>query len=201
MRKIIAFNHVSADGYFATADDALTWTVPEPALDQRAAAASQSRAGTILFGRRTYDMFESFWPNALGDAARAPDPHRPGRGSTEMRAMAVWINAATKVVFSKTRTAVTWQNSRLLHAIDPAEITALKQQPGDDILVFGSGSVASQLTEHGLIDEYQFVVAPILLGAGRSLLSGIPQSLRVDLLEAKSYPSGNVMLRYARQRS
>jgi dihydrofolate reductase len=69
---------------------------------------------------------------------------------------------------------------------------------GKDMIVFGSGSIASQLTQHGLIDEYQFVVSPILLGSGRPLLSGVSNSLKLDLLEAKKYQSGNVMLRYAR---
>ena len=74
----------------------------------------------------------------------------------------------------------------------------MKKQPGKDMMIFGSGSIVSQLTEHGLIDEYQFVVSPILLGSGRSLLSGVSKSSRLDLLEARKYPSGNVMLRYAR---
>jgi dihydrofolate reductase len=65
------------------------------------------------------------------------------------------------------------------------------------MLLFGSGSIVSQLTQHGLIDEYQFVVCPILLGSGRLLLSGVSKSLRLDLLEAKKYQSGDVMPRYA----
>jgi dihydrofolate reductase len=73
----------------------------------------------------------------------------------------------------------------------------MKEQPGKDLIVFGSGSVVSQLTQHRLIDEYQFVVCPILLGSGRPLLSGVSKRLRLDLLEAKALPSGDVMLRYA----
>lgn len=197
MRQIVTFNRVSADGYFAGTDGNLNWVVPEEELD-KAAAASTSGTGTIIFGRRTYEMFEGFWPHALDDSSTAPDPHRAGRRSPEIRAMATWINEATKVVFSRARKEVTWRNSRLLHELDPREIEAMKQQPGGDIMIFGSGSIVSQLTEHGLIDEYRFVVGPILLGAGRSLLSGVPKSLRLDLLEAKEYQSGNVMLRYAR---
>jgi dihydrofolate reductase len=66
------------------------------------------------------------------------------------------------------------------------------------MIIFGSGSIVSQLTQHGLIDEYQFVVSPILLGSGRPLLSGVSKSVRLDLLKAQEYQSGNVMLRYAR---
>ena len=113
--------------------------------------------------------------------------------------MAVWINAATKLVFSRTRKDVTWKNSRLLHEFDPSEIEEMKRAPGNDILVFGSGSIVSQLTRHGLIDEYQFIVGPLLLGSGRPLISDVSQKLGLTLLEAKPYPSGNVMLRYARR--
>lgn len=198
MRRIVLFDRVSADGYFAAPDGNLNWVVSDEELDRSAAAATESGGGTILFGRRTYQQFESFWPLALSDAPTSPSPHRPGHASPELRAMAVWINEATKVVFSKTLQQVTWKNSRLLHELDPREIEGMKRQPGSDMLIFGSGSIVSQLTQHGLIDEYQLIVSPILLGQGRSLISGVPKSLKLDLLEAKPYQSGNVKLRYAR---
>jgi len=196
MRKIVMFNRVSADGYFASSGGGLEWVVPEPELD-RGAAENLHGTGTILFGRRTYDMFESFWPHAAGDSA-ATDPHGPGQLSPEVRAMGVWINEATKIVFSRTRKEVTWRNSRLLPELDPREVEALKGQPGGDIMIFGSGTIVSQLTEHGLIDEYRFVVGPILLGSGKQLLSGVPAASKLELVESKAYPEGNVMLRYAR---
>jgi dihydrofolate reductase len=199
MRRLVLFDRVSADGYFAGADGNLDWVIPDDELDRSAAAASQG-PGTILFGRRTYQQFESFWPHALSGVATAPDPHRPGHASAELRAMAVWINAAAKVVFSKTLERVTWQNARLLRELDPRDIEALKQEPGTDMLLFGSGSIASQLSAHALIDEYQLIVSPLLLGSGRSLISGMPRRLRLRLLEAKPYPSGNLKLRYAPSR-
>lgn len=206
MSRIVAFNRVSADGYFAATDGSLGWVVPDPEMDRSIMASAERGAasttgpdpGTILFGRRTYDMFESFWPKALDGAGPVPDPHGPGSASAEMRRMAVWINAAKKVVFSKTRQSVTWSNSRLLREFDPGEIEAMKRAPGGHIMVFGSGSIASLLTLHGLIDEYQFVVGPLLLGEGRSLIRGVPHTLALTLLEAKPFPSGNVMLRYGR---
>ncbi len=82
---------------------------------------------------------------------------------------------------------------------DPREIEALKRQPGKDMIIFGSGSIVSQLTAHGLIDEYQFVVDPVLLGQGKRLLGELPASTALKLEEAKAYPSGNVLLRYARR--
>ena len=108
------------------------------------------------------------------------------------------LNRMTKLVFSRTLKDVTWRDSRLLRKLDPREIETMKGQPGKDMIIFGSGSIVSQLTQHGLIDEYQFVVCPILLGSGQPLLSGVSKRLRLELLEAKPFPSGDVMLRYAR---
>jgi dihydrofolate reductase len=197
-RKIVMFNRVTADGFFAGPDGNLNWVVPEEELD-RAAAEGLPGADTILFGRRTYEQFEGFWPRVADDSPTAPDPHGPGRRSVEIRAMANWINAATKLVFSKTRKDVQWSNSTLRHEFDPREIEAMKKQPGKDMMIFGSGSIVSQLTRHGLIDEYQFVVSPVLLGSGRTLLNDVSKSLRLELLEARQFQSGNVRLRYARQ--
>ena len=197
MRRIIVFDRVSADGYFASADGMLDWVVPDPEID-RATSSGLSSDGTILFGRRTYEMFASFWPRALDDAGPANPHDRADTSSAAMRAFAVWLNAATKYVFSTTLGEASWRNSHLRRALDPAEIAALKRQPGDDILVFGSGTLVGQLTAHGLVDEYQLVVAPLLLGRGRSLGADVPTRSRLELREARAFPSGNVMLRYAR---
>ena len=85
-----------------------------------------------------------------------------------------------------------------MRQIDPAEITARKRASGKDILIFGSGSVVSQLSEHGLIDEYRFVVCPLLLGRGRPLLGELDQRVPLKLDSADSLPSGNVLLTYFR---
>jgi dihydrofolate reductase len=202
VRRIVMFNRVTADGYFADRDGSLDWVVQDDALNKEAAAASGGAGGdgTILFGRRTYDFFESFWRQFDEDrSATVPNPHLPGQSSPELRAMANFINDATKVVFSRSRDGVTWRNSRLLRELDTEEIVAIKAEPGPDVLVFGSGSIVAQLTEHGLIDEYQLVVNPTLIGSGRQLFADLSRSVRLHLLEAKAYPTGNVMLRYEPQ--
>ena len=196
-RRIVTFNWVTADGYFAGSDGNLRWVVPD---DEQAKAAVDDipRFDTLLFGRVTYELFDRFWRHAVEDSTTAADPHRPGQRSREHRAIAIWLNEANKVVFSRTLKNATWRNSRLLHELNPDEIATMKQRSGKDMMVFGSGSIASQLTQHGLIDEYQFVVCPVLLGSGRPLLSGVTKTLKLDLLEVKKYPSGDVLLRYAR---
>ncbi len=191
------FNRVSADGYFASNSGQLDWTVPDDALD-RAGAERMPEVDAMLFGRRTYDAFESFWPHAVSDSESASDPHAIGRHSPALRAMGEWINATKKLVFSKTRADVSWQNSELFRALEAKHIRALKEQPGKDIIIFGSGSLVSQLSALGLIDEYQFVVGPVLLGSGRSLIAGLDEKVRLELIEVKPYASGNVVLRYAR---
>ena len=99
----------------------------------------------------------------------------------------------TKIVFSRSMKDATWKNSRVFRELDPNEIETLKKQPGKDMIVFG-GSIVSQLTQHGLIDEYQFVVCPVLLGSGQSLVRGVSK----PLLEARKLRSSDVMLRFAR---
>jgi dihydrofolate reductase len=197
-RRIVMFNWVTADGYFAGSDGNLDWVVPD---EEQAKTAAQDilNFDTVLFGRRTYELFEGFWRHAVVDASgTVPDPHHPGRRSSEHGAIALALNRMTKWVFSSTMQDVLWRNARLLRALDPREIETMKRQPGKDMIIFGSGSIVSQLTQHGLIDEYQFVVCPTLLGSGQPLLSGVSKRLRLDLLEAKPLPSGDVMLRYAR---
>ena len=198
MRRIIVFDRVSANGYFTAPDGNLNWVVPEDEIDKEA-TSNMSGQGTLMFGRRTYEMFASFWPHQLEDSAGAEDPHRPGRRPPEMKAMAKYINDAVKIVFSRTLKDVHWKNSRIIDKFDQRAVEAIKNEPGKDIMVFGSGSIVSLLAQHDLIDEFQFVVGPVLLGDGRALISNVSKTVPLKLAEAKPYKSGNVMLRYTRQ--
>lgn len=188
MRKLVMFNRVSADGFYGTNDNSFDWVVPDDDID----AEGASRIGdhdTMIFGRKTYEGFEAFWPSALDG-----DPHSMRR-SPAIAAMAKFINAAQKIVFSKTRKEVSWKGSVLHSAFDPSIIEKLKKAPGKNMLIFGSGTIVAQLTQHGLIDEYHFVVGPLLLGSGKRLLDGVKR-VKLELLDSKAYPSGNVVLRY-----
>jgi dihydrofolate reductase len=200
MARIIAWNRVSADGYFAAPDGNLDWVVPDEELDSEAAKATASAGqGALMFGRKTYEIFESFWPKVAAGTVGTNDPHNPGRNVPEMHDLGVFIDNARKYVVSKSKTEVTWKNSRLLREVNRREIEAIKTESEKDILLFGSGSLASQLTELGLIDEYQFVVCPILLGDGRSLLSKVAKQTKLVLKDCKAYKSGNMLQRYERR--
>lgn len=198
MRRIITFDWVTADGYFAGSDGDLDWVVPD-AEQARMSANEISNFDTILFGRRTYEIFEAFWGRVVvDDKGTVPDPHHRERRSKEHGTVATALNSMTKLVFSKTLDRVTWKNSRLVRDFDPLEIKAMKEQPGKNLIVFGSGSIASQLTQHGLIDEYQFAVCPVVIGSGRELLTGVSRRLKLKRLAAEPLESGDVMLRYER---
>jgi dihydrofolate reductase len=195
-RRILMFNRVSADGYFAAVDGNMNWIVPDPDID-RVAAEGIPGTDLILFGRRTFDMFASYWPHALENPRPGPHGEPP---SDAQRAFAVMLNETAKLVFSRTLADVTWKNSRVVPEFDPRQITALKRQPGKDIIIFGSGTIVSLLTQHGLIDEYQLIVNPTFLGGGKTLINGLAASVRLELVEARPYRSGNVTLRYAPRR-
>lgn len=198
-RRIVTFAWATADGYFAALDGNLDWVVPDEE-QAKAAAADIPNFDTVLFGRRTYEIFEKFWGHVVvDDDGTVPDPHRPERRSREHGTIAIALNRMTKLVFSRTLKDVRWKNSRLVRELDPREIETMKDQAGKDMIIFGSGSIVSQLTRHGLIDEYQFAVCPIFIGKGHPLLTGVSKHVRLDMLEAKPLPSGDVMLRYARR--
>src|SRR5689334_4287913 len=111
MRKIVMFNWMTADGYFAAPDGNLNWIIPDPA-QVKAAVGAIPRFDTIVFGRKTYQLFEGFWKGAVDDSGAAPDPHQPGQRSPDHGAIRIWMNDATKLVFSKTLKEASWKHSR-----------------------------------------------------------------------------------------
>jgi dihydrofolate reductase len=193
VRRIKVFDRVSADGYFADAKGGLDWVVPDDEVDADA-GSSLGDHDAMLFGRKTYEMFEAFWPKAVENPKLLP--HGGGKEqSSAVRAMAEWINDSEKVVFSKTLKHVTWKNTRLEPTFRARDVRAMKQAPGGGILVFGSGSIVSELVRHDLVDEIHLIVCPVVLGGGRSFLTEASKH-QLALVEAKPFSSGNVVLRY-----
>jgi dihydrofolate reductase len=137
---------------------------------------------TYLFGRSTYQMFASFWPTPAGKAA---NPY-----------FAKILGEGQKIVFSKSLTRADWENTVIEPAADTRTIDKLKASKGGDCLIFGSGSLVRDLTQQGLIDEYQLVLNPVILGSGRLLFNPLPKSVELHLLEAKPFKNGTVLLRY-----
>jgi dihydrofolate reductase len=184
MRKLVVFNRVSADGAYARAGGDIDWFVQDPEVEM--ASYQEMSPDTILFGRTTYQMFESFWPSV------ADDPNFP-EGA---RATARLLNQMTKVVFSKTLENVTWVNSRVAKGDLLDEVRELKNGDGPDITVFGSGTIVQQLANAGLIDEYLLILTPIILHDGKPMLTGVAER-GLSLVSGRTFDSGNVLLHYA----
>ncbi len=124
-RRIVMFNQVSADGYFSDPNGGLDWVVSDPEIHARA-VKSMPHTDTILFGRRTYEQFASFWPNALKDLSVA-GPHGSSKRDPAFSAMAHWLNDTRKVVFSKSLKQAAWNQSESWDEVDTKRIDALKQ--------------------------------------------------------------------------
>lgn len=177
MGMLRVFESISIDGCFADKDGGLDWAHAgaDPEFDAWV-SGNASGGGPLLFGRKTYEMMESFWPTK--EAAR------------QMPEVAKGMNAARKYVASRT-IQPKWQNSQLLEGDLVAAVRSLKKK--ESIVVLGSGSIVQQLGEAGLVDEYQLVVVPVALGSGRTLFAK-QQELR--LVEHRVFPSGKVVLTY-----
>ena len=106
------------------------------------------------------------------------------------------LNAMRKIVFSKTLPTVEWNNSSLVKEVLPEDITKLKHEPGRDMLIYGSASIVRTLTNHGLIDEYQLLVHPVVLGSGKPLFQDIRDRRKLQLVKTKLFSSGVVGLYY-----
>jgi dihydrofolate reductase len=195
MRKLIVYNRITPEGWFASANGQLDWVVPDDDAD-RAGVEAMPSADLMLFGRKTYEMFRQFWPT-VADHPEPPDPHQPGRATPALRDFARWINATAKLVVSTTLGDPGWRNARVMPGFDPAAIAEVKRAPGKAIMVFGSGRLVGALVEHGLVDELQLVVNPLLLGGGAPLFPGLSHRVPLALVACKPYASGNVMLHYA----
>ena len=184
MQKLLVFNSVSIDGYFTADNNDLRWShnpIKDPEWDAFVASNAGS-GGTLLFGRITYELMASFWPTP---AAAASFPE-----------VAKGMNAMRKVVFSRTLETLSWENSKLMKGDLIEEVRKLKQQPGEGIAILGSSSITAQLASAGLIDEYQLVVNPIVLGSGRTMFEGIKDKLPLKLIKTRKFDNGNVLLCY-----
>ncbi len=179
MRRIIVSNMVSLDGYIAGPNGEIDWFVWDKELE-KFTIEMMGTVDTILFGRVTYDMMARYWPTD-----RTNDPYIKER-----------MNNLPKIVFSRTLGKVEWNNSTLAKDIDPERIMRMKRMAGKNIVVFGSGSIVSELAALGLIDEYRIIVNPVLLGSGISMFRGLGERQRLKLLDAWQLGSGVAMLTY-----
>ena len=182
MRTLSVFNHVSVDGYFVDAAGDMGWAHKSDPEWDAFASNNASGGGVLMFGRVTYDMMASFWPTPMA--------------AQMLPVVAERMNTAAKIVFSKTMTKAAWTNTEVIGGDIVAAVRELKQTEGPDIVILGSGSIVAQLTQARLIDGYQLVINPIVLGAGRTLFAGVRDKLPLQLVSSRQFHNGNVVLTY-----
>jgi len=181
MGKLNVFNLVTVDGYFAGEDGDISWHNVDEEFQELANQNSNS-GNILLFGRVTYELMAGFWPTP--EAIRT-DP-----------IVAKGMNRAEKIVFSRTLDKAEWNNTRLVKNDLLAEVRKLKQQPAKNLTVLGSGSIVSQLAQAGLIDEYEILLNPVILGKGKTMFEGVRDRLYLKLISTRTFGNGNVLLRY-----
>lgn len=178
MRKIVAGLFVSLDGVFEAPDQ---WHFPYWSDEMEEAIGSQMAASdAMLLGRVTYQEFADYWPHQSSDDVP----------------IAAYMNETPKFVVSTTLDTVDWQNSTLIKGDVGQELTRLKEQPGKDIAITGSGALVRSLLLDNLLDELRLLVHPIVVGKGKRLFADGGDQKGLQLVDARTFSTGVVYLTY-----
>jgi len=179
---------VSLDGYFEGPGHDLSWHHVDAEFNDFA-QAQMKEADTILFGRRTYQLMESFWPTKAGLEG---DPE-----------VAHLMNETSKIVVSSSLKNITetkiWKHVRLINENVKDEIVKLKNEKGGDIILLASSNLCISLLEWGLLDEIRVMINPVIIGKGTPLFDGIKKKITFDLTSSRKFGSGNMLLIYKTQ--
>ncbi|HET9289955.1 MAG TPA: dihydrofolate reductase family protein [Actinomycetes bacterium] len=181
MRKLYSFMVVSLDGFYEGPNGEFDWPVVDQEFNEFSIEQLHD-TDALLFGRVTYEGMAAYWPTP---AAREDDP-----------VVAELMNSLPKMVVSTTLTAADWGDTRLVVGNVAEEIAKLKQEPGKSLAIMGSPNLTVSLLGMGLVDELRVMVHPILLGGGRSLFRTLGDRLPLQLLQTRTFSSGNVLLTY-----
>ena len=177
MRRVIVSTFATLDG---RVDELPSWALP---WDDDAAAKYHddllSSSDGLLLGRRTYEIFAAIWPVRAGSLPYADK-----------------LNSMAKHVASTTLTDLKWENSHLIDGDAAAGVAELKQQAGQDLVLYGGQELMHTLLEHDLVDEYRILVQPVLLGTGRSFLKEGAQRVNLELVDTTVMASGVATLTY-----
>lgn len=169
MRKVIVMMSMSLDGFVAPAKGAPDdRSMPEDPALKRIKLDWLSEAGMHAMGRVTYNEMAAHWPVSTDDYA-AP------------------MNELPKVVFSKTLESADWNDSRVARGDLSEEISALRREPGGDIIAWGGATFAQELSRRGLVDEYRLVINPVALGNGLTLFKDLSAPIELQLIQARTF--------------
>jgi dihydrofolate reductase len=180
MRKIFLFMHISLDGYFEAPEHDISW-----ARNDEGEAFSLGKgeaADAMLFGRRTYEMMKNFWPTP--------------QAAHTMPEIARFMNENLKIVASRQPFEPGWSNVRVISGDVVDQVKKIKEGPGKTIAIFGSNALCVSLMPAGLIDEFQIVINPVVLGEGSSLFKGLPKKAELTLVDTHRLKTGQMLLTY-----
>ena len=193
MRKLIVFMHMSLDGYVSATDKAADWGSAESSADIFASAVPKliQDADTLLLGRLLSDELLGYWLNL---EAKTPDTPK------DELAYARWATSARKVILSKLDEKPTWPNTEMHLVKDDHDmvkaITGVKKRLGKNIVVHGGVRTARALARLGLVDEYQLVIHPVILGSGMSIFTDVKDITPLKLKNAESLTGGALVATY-----
>jgi len=188
VRSLSVFNQVSLDGYFKVPDGDVSWThtQDDDAEFNDFVADNAAGGGALLFGRKTYELMEAFWPTPAA--------------AQQFPSVAKHMNATPKVVFSRTLPKSSWNATRIVKDDMLGAVRQLKADDGKPMAILGSGSIVTQLARANLIDEYQFLILPIVLGAGKGMFDGLDKRFGLQLTKTRTFRNGKVFLAYEPRR-
>jgi dihydrofolate reductase len=188
MRNVVLWVGMSFDGFTSGENEQLDWLVPHATQPEAFEVFQRlrERADTVLVGRVNYEGYFGYWPKVKDDPNASPND----------KAISRWLDDVEKVVFSRTLREVSWKNARLATREAAEEVAALKQQSGKDIIIQNSTRLAQSLLAADLVDELALTVAPVAIGKGRALFSGLPRQLDLDLAELTRTKDGTFVVRY-----
>jgi len=189
MRKLIFFMHCSLDGFISGLNGEMDWIHVDDEIFDFVPTLTD-KADAALYGRVTYEMMQSYWPTA-GD--------QPNASKHDIE-HSVWYKKVSKVVLSKTISEEGLVNTIVIGDQLADNINQIKNQDGKNILIFGSPSASNSLLALGLIDEFWLLVNPILLGHGIPLFTADYDTIKLKLIESKTFTSGVIALHYETKR-
>jgi dihydrofolate reductase len=184
MRKIKLYMQSSLDGFIEGPNGAMDWMVPDDEEQWSDLFAQLPAFDTFLLGAGMYPGYSDHWRSVLTN---------PSAPKNEV-AFARLADKTQHIVFSKTMKTVTWENTRVMK--DPKEVTQMKQQPGKDMLLWGGSRIVSAFMNLGLIDEFEILVNPVILGGGKRLFNDQEERQKLKFTGTKTHRSGVVVLNY-----
>ncbi len=190
MRNLIFFMHTSLDGYVAGPNGELDWVKVDDEIFDFVGTMTD-HADTALYGRVTYQMMQSYWPEA---------GKQPNASKHDIEHSA-WYNKIPKVVLSRTISEEGLDNTQIISDHLADNINSIKKNDGKNILIFGSPTASHSLLGLGLIDEFWLFVNPVLLGYGIPLFKGVTEMIQLNLLESKTFTCGVIALHYETKRT